>query len=330
MQAAFYERLGPAREVLQIADLPQPEPGPGEVRVRVLWSGVNPSDVKSRLGLRSGTMAFPRIIPHSDGMGVIDAVGDGVPAARIGQRVWTWNAAWGRAHGTACDFLCLPQQQAVPLPEGVDGEAGACLGIPALTALHAVLMDGGVAGKTVLVAGGAGAVGHYAVQMASLLGAARVIASASTPHKADLARAAGADEVVMYKSQPLAERVAQITAGTGVDRIIELDAGVNGAADVAMLRTGGELVVYGSSASPLQLPFYPLIAKNLQLKFFIVYHLAADDRARAIGTLTQMLARGRLSHNIDARLPLSQIAAAHERVEGGAAIGNVVLRVGAD
>jgi NADPH2:quinone reductase len=330
MQAAFYERLGPAREVLQVTDLPQPQPGAGEVRVRVLWSGVNPSDVKSRLGLRSGTMAFPRIIPHSDGMGVIDAVGDGVPAARIGQRVWTWNAAWGRAHGTACDFLCLPQQQAVPLPEGVDGEAGACLGIPALTALHAVLMDGGVAGKTVLVAGGAGAVGHYAVQMASLLGAARVIASASTPHKADLARAAGADEVVMYKSEPLVERVAQITAGTGVDRIIELDAGVNGAADVAMLRTGGELVVYGSSASPLQLPFYPLIAKNLQLKFFIVYHLAADDRARAIGTLTQMLARGRLSHNIDSRLPLSQIAAAHERVEGGAAIGNVVLRVGAD
>jgi len=319
MQAAFYDRLGPAREVLQVADLPQPQPGAGQVRVRVLWSGVNPSDVKSRLGLRSGTMAFPRIIPHSDGMGVIDAVGEGVPARRIGQRVWTWNAAWGRAHGTACEFLCLPEQQAVPLPDGVDGEAGACLGIPALTALHAVLMDGGVAGKTVLVAGGAGAVGHYAVQMASLLGAAHVIASASTPLKADLARTAGADDVVMYKSEPLAEKVAQITHGQGVDRIIELDAGVN-----------GELVVYGSSASPLQLPFYPLIAKNLQLKFFIVYHLAAQDRARAVGALTQMLARGRLSHNIDSRLPLSQIATAHERVEGGAAVGNVVLRVGAD
>ena len=145
MQAAYYDRLGPAREVLQVAELPLPEPAAGEVRVRVRWSGVNPSDVKSRQGLRSPTMPFARVVPHSDGMGVIDAVGAGVPAQRIGQRVWTWNAAWGRPHGTACQFVCLPQQQAVPLPDGVPDEAGACLGIPALTALHAVLLDGGVA-----------------------------------------------------------------------------------------------------------------------------------------------------------------------------------------
>ncbi|NML45266.1 NADPH:quinone reductase [Ramlibacter sp. G-1-2-2] len=326
MKAAFYERVGPAREVLQVADLPQPQPGPGEVRVRVQWSGVNPSDVKSRMGLRSKEMPFPRVIPHSDGSGVIDAVGPGVPSTRMGERVWIWNAAWGRAHGTACQWVCLPQAQAVVLPEGVSGEAGACLGIPALTAPHAVLMDGGVAGKTVFVAGGAGAVGHYAVQFASLLGAARVLTSASTPAKAALAREAGADAVVSYKSEPLAARVAELTGGRGVDRIIELDMAANAGADLEMLRTGGECVVYGSSGQ-LQLPFYPLIAKNLQLKFFIVYNLAAADRERAIATLTRMLARGALQHNIAARLTLDQIAQAHEMVESGQAAGNVVLAV---
>lgn len=325
MKAAYYDRLGPAREVLQLGDVPEPLPAAGEVRVRVEWSGVNPSDVKARLGLRSGVMPFPRIIPHSDGMGVIDKVGDGVPAQRVGQRVWLWNAAWGRAHGTACELVCLPQDQAVLLPDNASGEAGACLGIPALTAMHAVLMDGGVAGKTCLVAGGAGAVGHYAVQLASALGAAQVIASASTSAKAALARDAGADEVVLYRSEPLTDRVMHLTKGRGVDRIIELDLAVNGAADLDMLRSGGECVTYGSSATPVHLPFYPLIAKNLQLKFFIVYHLAPEDRDRAVATLTRLLARGALKHNIAARLPLQEIALAHEMIEGGKAVGNVVL-----
>lgn len=218
MKAACYERFGPAGEVLQLIELPDPEPAAGEVRVCVHFSGVNPSDVKTRLGLRAPVMPFPRIIPHSDGMGVIDAVGAGVPASRLGERVWLWNAAYGRAHGTACGKLCLPQQQAVPLPDAVPDEAGACLGIPALTALHALLLDGGVAGRTVLIAGGAGAVGHYAVQMAGLLGAARVIASVSTPQKAGLARAAGADEVVFYRSEPLVERVLQLKPGASRSR----------------------------------------------------------------------------------------------------------------
>jgi NADPH2:quinone reductase len=327
MKAAFYERLGPARDVLQVGELPDPLPAPGEVRVRLQWSGVNPSDVKSRSGLRGGAMPFPRVIPHSDGMGVIDILGAGVAASRLGQRVWTWNAAWGRPHGTACEWVCLPQAQAVQLPPGVDGEVGACLGIPALTALHAVLMDGGVAGKTVFVAGGAGAVGHYAVQMASQLGAARVLTSVSTPEKATLARAAGADDVVMYKTEPLVDRVAELTGGRGVDRIIELDLGVNAAADLEMLRPNGECVVYGTSVAPLQLPFFPLIAKNLQLKFFIVYHLTSQDRAIAVATLTRMLERGSLQHNIAARMPLDEIAAAHELVEQGRLAGNLVLAV---
>jgi NADPH2:quinone reductase len=328
MKAAFYERLGPAREVLQLGELPVPQPAPGEVRVRIEWSGVNPSDVKSRMGLRSKQMPFARVIPHSDGAGVVEAVGDGVARERVGQRVWVWNAAWGRPHGTASERVCLPQEQAVPLPDGVPGEAGACLGIPALTALHAVLMDGGVAGKTVLVAGGAGAVGHYAVQMASRLGAARVLASVSTPEKAALAREAGADDLVFYKTEPLAERVMELTAGAGVDRVIELDLAANAEADLQMIRPGGECVVYGSGASPVQLPFFPLIARNLQLKFFIVYHLAPADRARALATLARMLEHGVLRHNVAARLPLAEIATAHEMVERAAAAGNVVLKVG--
>ena len=180
MQAAFYESTGPAREVLHVGRIELPEPGPGEVRVRVVCSGVNPSDVKGRAGLRNKTLPFPRIVPHSDGAGVIDRVGEGVPPSRIGEPVWVWNAAWGRPNGTAAQYVCLPTRQAVRLPDGVPPEAGACFGIPALTALHAVSGWGGVEGRSVLVAGGAGAVGHYAVQLARLLGARQVIATVSS------------------------------------------------------------------------------------------------------------------------------------------------------
>jgi NADPH2:quinone reductase len=293
------------------------------------WSGVNPSDVKSRAGLRSAAMPFPRVIPHSDGMGVVDAVGAGVSARRIGERVWTWNAAWRRAHGTACEALCLPAPQAVRLPDGVAGEAGACLGIPALTALHAVLLDGGVAGRRVLVAGGAGAVGHYAVQMCSRLGAAQVIATASTPEKVALAAAAGADAVVRYRDEPLAARVMELTDGRGVDRIIELDIAANGTADLDMLRPGGEIVVYGSGTPTFTLPFFPSIVKQAQLKCFIVYELLPGDRGRALDTLARLLTQGALQHNVALRLPLDRIAQAHEAVESAAVAGNVVLQVGA-
>ena len=314
MQAVFYERVGAAADVLQYGELPDPVPAAGEVRVRVQWSGVNPSDVKSRAGLRSRSLPFPRVIPHSDGMGVIDSVGAGVAPSRIGERVWLWNAAWGRPFGSAAEWVCLPERMAVPLPDGVAGEVGACLGIPAMTALHAVLMDGGVAGKTVLVAGGAGAVGHYAVQFASRLGAARVITTVSGDAKAELARAAGADDVINYKSEPVAERVRGITGGAGVDRVIELDIAANSALDLEVLRSGGECVAYGSSPRPLDLPFPVLLAKNIRLEFFMVYHLPDADRARAQSTLQ--------------RLPLARIVEAHEMVEQGLAGGNVVLSIG--
>lgn len=329
MQVAFYDRTGPAREVLQLAEWPDPQPGPGELRVRLRWSGINPSDVKSRAGLRSSVLAFPRIVPHSDGMGLVDAVGDGVAAGRIGQRVWVWNAAWGRAFGTAAQYVVLPQAQAVPLPDNVADEAGACLGIPALTALHAVLLGasegGGIAGQRVLVSGGAGAVGHYAVQMARALGALQVIATTSTPEKAAIARAAGADTTVDYRQPDAAAQVRAATGGRGVDRVIEMDIGANAALSLEVLRPGGDCVVYGSGTSPFPLPFFPLIVKNLNLRFFIVYNLSAIDRQRAEAALDALLRQGRLQHAIADRLPLARIAEAHEQVESGRAIGNLLL-----
>jgi NADPH2:quinone reductase len=327
MRAAYYERTGPPEEVLQVGELPDPVPGAGEVRVKVLWSGVNPSDVKSRAGLRSSKLAFPRIVPHSDGMGVIDAVGAGVDAGRVGERVWLWNAAWGRALGTAAQYVALPAAQAVPLPQGTPDEAGACFGIPALTAMHALLMAGGVQGRSVLVQGGAGAVGHYAVQFAKLLGATQVIATAGSERSAQLAREAGAQHVIDYKRGDVAAAVMKATNGSGIDRVVEVDVAANAAVDLACVRTGGEIVVYGSGAGKFELEFFPLIVKNVELRFFIVYNLDLEQRARAINTLRKLLEKGAVQHNIAQRLPLEEIATAHRLVGEGSAGGNVVLRV---
>jgi NADPH2:quinone reductase len=323
MRAAFYESTGPAREVLRVAELPDPVPGAGEVRVRLQWSGVNPSDVKSRAGLRSKTLAFPRIVPHSDGMGIVDAVGAGVDPARVGQRVWLWNAAWQRAFGTAAELVALPTAQAMPLPDAIDGDAAACLGIPALTALHAVLTAGGVRGQRVLVAGGAGAVGHYAIQFARLHGARQVLATVSSDAKAAHARAAGAHACIDYKRENVAERVRELCGGEGLDRVIELDMATNAALNAELLAPDGLCVVYGSSAAAMTLPFFPYIAKNLRVHCFIVYNLNAADRERVLAEMAA--AQGRLQHSVALRLPLDQIAQAHEAVESGRVIGNVVI-----
>jgi len=327
MRAAFYEQTGPASEVLRIAELPTPIPGPGEVRVKVAWSGVNPSDVKSRAGTRTKSLPFPRIIPHSDGAGVIDQVGADVPSTRIGERVWIWNAAWMRAFGTAAQYVVLPSEQAVPLPDNTDLAAGACLGIPALTAYRCITTDGGVEGKRVLVAGGAGAVGHYAIQLAKLKGARQVIATVSGPEKAVLAREAGADIVINYRNEDLPTAVQDATARQGVDRIIEVDLAANIDQDITLLRADGEVIVYGSGAPEIPVPFSPAIRKGVHLYFFIVYNLNPAVRERAVADLSMLLEGNYLKHNIAARLPLSKIAKAHELIEKGQVIGNVVLEV---
>ena len=327
MRAAYYERTGPAGDVLCIDEMPVPVTGPGEVRVRVAWSGVNPSDVKSRAGQRTQTLPFARIIPHSDGSGIIDQVGEGVPSTRLGERVWVWNAAWMRPFGTAAQYLVLPSEQAVALPQDTGLDEGACLGIPALTAYRAVTVAGGVQGRSVLVAGGAGAVGHYAIQMARLKGARQIIATVSGPEKAAIARQAGAEVIVNYKVEDLPAVISEKTGGEGVDRIIEVDFAANLQTDISVLRPDGEVIVYGSGAPHIPVPFSAAIRKGVHMYFFIVYNLISDVRKAAIADLTGMLEARQLSHNIASRLPLAQIADAHDLVEKGRVIGNVMLEI---
>lgn len=327
MRAAYYERTGPARDVLQVGELPTPEPGTGEVRVRLAWSGVNPSDVKARAGVRSSELPFARIVPHSDGAGTIDAVGDDVDPGRVGEPVWVWNAAWGRPHGTAAQYVVLPQAQAVRLPDGVSPETGACLGIPALTAYHAVHCHGGVAGATILVAGGAGSVGHSAIEIARAAGAGRIISTVSSPEKAAIAGAAGADATIDYRTADAAARIAELTDGAGVDRIIELALASNIGLDLQAIRRGGLIVVYGSDALEAPIPFFPAILGHVQLQFFIVYSLDEPERAAAIAGVTALLEQGALQPRVAGTLPLDRVAEAHELVEGGTAIGNVLLRI---
>jgi NADPH2:quinone reductase len=252
MRAAYYEENGPARSVLKIGERPTPEPGPGEVRVRIKVSGVNPSDVKSRRG--SGRApGFPLTIPHSDGAGIIDAVGTGVDPTRIGERVWLWNGQWRRPFGTAAEYASLPAGQAVPLPAAVSFEVGACLGIPLLTAWRAVHWRPAQPGETMLVAGGAGSVGHYAVQLAKRAGY-RVIASVSSAEKAAIARAAGAESAVDYRTQDLAAAIRHFTGGAGIDRVVEVNLSVNAGRYAEYLRHEGLVVVYGSDNWATQLP----------------------------------------------------------------------------
>ena len=326
MRAVWYEATGPAAEVLQLGEMETPQPGPGEVRVRLHASGVNPSDVKSRDGLR-GPIAFPRVIPHSDGAGVIDAVGEGVSPTRLGTRVWVWNAAYRRPFGTCAEYVCLPEAQAVPLPDGTSFAAGACLGIPASTACHAVFADGDVTGQTVLVTGGAGAVGSYAIQLARW-GGARVIATVSGPEKAQAAQAAGAHAVVNYREGDVAAAILAANDGRPVDRVVEVEFGGNLAVTSAVIGEGGVIAAYGSMAdAEPRLPFYPLMFRNVTLRMLIVYLLAPQERTRMLARLTAALEQGALNHAIAATFDLADSAKAHEAVESGKLIGNAVITI---
>jgi NADPH2:quinone reductase len=326
MRAAWYEKNGAAADVLHVGEVETPRPGPGEVRVRLVTSGVNPSDVKSRAGT-ARKIAFPRVIPHSDGAGEIDQVGEGVPQARIGERVWTWNGQWKRAFGTAAGYVTLPAAQAVPLPAHIGFAAGACLGIPALTAWHALALADAQPGMTLLIAGGAGAVAHYAIQFAKARGAG-VITTVSSAAKAEVARAAGADHTVDYKRENVGERVAVITGKAGVDAIIELDLAANAALIPAVLRPKGTVVVYGTGKPEAEIPAGFCLVNSIRLQFMLVYELTADERARAIADIGRLLAANALIHNVAKTLPLADIVAAHQLVESGTAVGNVVMEVG--
>ena len=316
MRAIWYEKLGPANEVLKSGEMPDPAPGPGEVRVRIAFSGVNPSDAKRRAGTSGSgaAMPFPRVIPDMDGSGVIDRVGPGVDEKRIGERVWLHSTQWKRPFGTAADFAVTPSKRAVALPEKVSMEAGASLGVPAMTAHRAVFGHGPVTGKTVLVTGGAGAVGFYAIQLAKWAGA-RVITTVSGAEKAELARKAGADSVVNYKTESLKEQV---------DHVVDVDFGANLQATLACLRDGGSISTYASMGKPEPaIPFYPMMFKNLRLLWVFVYEMpqgAIDDAAREVNA---WLAAGRAVLPPLTKFPLARLADAHAAVEKGA-IGKVL------
>ncbi|MEG4323306.1 MULTISPECIES: NADPH:quinone reductase [unclassified Microcoleus] len=325
MKAAYYEQLGNAQDVLKIGEIDIPELGANDVLVKVRASGVNPSDVKQRSGWGGLTMRHPRVIPHNDGAGIIEAAGEGVQPSRIGERVWIYEATLIRPFGTAAEYVVVPSEQAVLLPENTDFAAGACLGVPAMTAHHCVFKDGAVAGKMVLVAGGAGAVGNYAIQLAKW-GGATVISTVSSAEKAEIAKTAGADYIVNYKAEDVAARLKEITGGKGVDRIIEVDFAGNLEINLKAIARNGTIATYASDsdATP-QIPVYSLMYKNLTVHYVLVYAMDSSAHQQAAADITTCLKAGVLHHAIAQRFALDEIAAAHELQESGRAVGNLVL-----
>jgi NADPH2:quinone reductase len=325
MKAASYQRFGAAEDVIEYGELETPSPRTGEVLIRVMASAVNPSDVKLRGGKRPGAaMEYNRIIPHSDGAGIIEDVGRRVERRLIGARVWFWNAQWRRAMGSCAEYLAISDEQIAPLPEPASFEAGATLGIPAMTAWAATCAEGDLAGKTVLVTGGAGAVGRFAVQMAHLSGA-KVIATVSSDEKAR--HVTGADLVVNYRRESVVGAVNDFTFGEGVDRIVDVDFGANLDASARLIREGGVIAAYASMAEQNpSLPFYSFMFRNVTLKMILVYLLDDETRRRGVAEINRWLAAGRLDCAVAETFPLAETAAAHRLVESGGYLGTVVVK----
>lgn len=313
MRAVYYDRQGPADEVLQIGELPDPEPGPGEVRVRLRYSGISPGDTKKRAGYFGSTMPYPRVIPHSDGSGTIDRVGDGVDPNRIGQRVWVYNAQSYRPFGTAADYTVVPDATAVPLPDGVDDELGACLGIPGITAHRAVFADGPVDGQTLLVHGALGAVGSLAAQLAAW-GGATVITTVR--RRGDLAASSGAlaDRAVAL-DDPEAEQLIRQHAPDGVDRIIEVAFSDNITLDAAVAANGAVIAAYATRYPRPRLDFWPMLFDNLTIRLLGSDDFPADAKAMAARDLTTAADSGQLTVPVGAPFPIDQVAAAHDQVD---------------
>ncbi|NOC91504.1 NADPH:quinone reductase [Ruegeria sp. HKCCD6604] len=326
MRAVTYSTFGNPADVLRIQDLPPVPPGPGEVTVELSFSGVNPSDVKARAGTRPGVTEppFPLIIPHSDGSGVISAVGDGVSASRIGQRVWIWNGQWQRPFGTAASHITLPDAQAVALPDAVSLQTGAILGIPGLTACHAVFSGGRPDGQTILIHGGAGTVGFLAVQLAKWAGA-RVIATAS-PRNFDRVREAGADIVIDYASEDLSTEILDANEGKTIGRIIDVEFGRNIQTNATVIAENGRINAYGSAQDMTPVfPFGPMMFKAMTLETILVYLLPPDLRTNAVKTLHKALTDGALTCPVQKVFALEECASAHAMVQDGNRTGAVLI-----
>jgi NADPH:quinone reductase len=322
MIAAWYDRQGPPTEVLQVGKLSDAEPGPGEVRVRLSVSGANPGDMKKRQAWLDSPMAFPRIVPHSDGAGVIEAAGPGADPARVGRRVWVYGAQSYRPFGTAAQTTVVPQALAVDLPDTVPDELGACLGIPGITAHRAVFADGPVAGQTVLVHGVRGSVSSLAAQLARWAGAT-VIGTVRTD--ADLADPGVADHVVSLKSDPAA--AIRRLAPDGVDRVVEVALSANADLDAEVSRNGTVLAVYASPKDRPELPFWPLLFNNVTIRLLGSDDFPAEAKDAAARDLTLAAAQSALSVPVADVIPLARIAAAHELIESGRAPGRVLVSI---
>jgi NADPH2:quinone reductase len=324
MLAATYSETGSA-DVLRVTEVPTPEPGPGEVRVRLRVAGVNPTDWKARSGSASASPVIDGFqIPGQDGAGEIDAVGDGVDPARVGERVWVLLAAWQRPWGTAAQWTVLPAEQAVALADGASFELGASLGVPALTAFRCLTADGPIEGQDVLVAGGAGAVGHAAIELARWLGARTVITTVSSDAKAALAREAGAHVVVNYHDDDAADQI-RAAAPDGVARVVEVALAQNLELDVAVCAPHAAIVTYADDGSrEAVVPIRALMGPNLVLRFVLLYTFPREALSAAVAAVSAAVADGALTTLPLHRFPLEQIAAAHDAVQQGA-VGKVVV-----
>ena len=322
MLAAYYSETG-GSDVLTVGELETPSPAAGEVRVRLTVAGVNPTDWKARAGA-TGALPFAFQVPGQDGAGEIDAVGPGVDEARVGERVWVYFAAWQRQWGTAAQFCVVPAEQAVPLPASASLELGASLGIPALTAYHCLRADGPIIGESVLVAGGAGAVGHAAIELAKWSGAT-VVATVSGPEKGELAREAGADAVVNYRDGDAAEQI-RASAPEGVTRIVELALGPNLALDLAVAAPHAVISTYAADVQTAEVPVRALMTPNLILRFVLVYTIPRPALRAAVDGVCQAVAAGALTPLPIHRFGLAEAGAAHDAVESGA-VGKVVIDV---
>lgn len=327
MRAAFYESFGMAADVLRVGDLDKPAPATGEVLVRLHASGINPSDVKKRAGSFPDLLVEGHVIPNSDGAGVIEAVGDGVSERRIGERVWVYQAQYARRFGTAAEYVAVPTQRAPVLPAEASFEVGACLGIPVMTAHRCVFCDGDVRGQSILITGGAGRVGHYAIQWASQAGA-HVIASASNDADTKACEAAGAAAVVNHRGDNFARDVLLANHGDRVDRIIEVEFGANLPVALDVLRTSGTIATYSSTQLPEPtLPFFRMMYLDATVRFIIVYAMPESAKARAIADIDRALRSDALVHRLAETLPLAEIARGNEMVEAGALRGGVILQM---
>jgi NADPH:quinone reductase-like Zn-dependent oxidoreductase len=326
MKAAWYETFGLAKDVLMIGEQDTPEAGEGEVLVRLETSAVNPSDVKKRAGASAGLLDQGFVIPHSDGAGTIEAVGRGVSADRIGQRVWIYEAQHGRRFGSAAEYVALDSRRAVYLPDNTCYETGACIGIPVMTAHRCVFADGPVEGQALVVTGGAGRVGHYAVQWAAQAGA-RVIATASNAADKEACQLAGAFAVVNHRDEDWSAQVISANGGAPVDRVIDVEFGANLSAVLDIIRTSGMIVTYGSAVTPEpKLPFYRMMYLDLLVRLVIVYEMPESAKRAAMDDIDRALREDSLEHRVAHVLPLDETVRAHELIEQGGFRGCVLTR----